>query len=336
MHILVTGGAGYVGSHVCKALATSGFHPIVLDDLRRGHRSAVQWGPLVVGDCGDPAVLGDVFGRFAIKAVMHFAALAYVGESIEAPDVYFRNNVMATINLLDAMKSCGIQNIIFSSSCATYGIPSIVPITEDHPQKPINPYGESKLMVERILYWYGLRFGMSWSTLRYFNAAGADPDCEIGENHDPEPHLLPRALATAAGLLPCLDILGDDYETPDGTAIRDYTHVTDLAHAHVLALRYLMSGGTSDAFNLGTGNGSSVLDVKRAVESVVGASIPVSHQPRRPGDPPKLVADPSKARRVLGWEIQYSDLPTIVETAWRWYRRNATSATQPAVQSNGS
>ena len=322
MHVLVTGGGGYIGSHTCKMLAQAGFQPVVLDDLRRGHRWAVQWGSLLEGDCGDPVVLEQVFKSYPIEAVIHFAAYAYVAESMQAPDLYFRNNVVATLNLLDAMRTHGVQTIVFSSSCATYGLPITVPITEEHAQAPVNPYGESKLIVEKLLHWYGHSFGLSWSALRYFNAGGADPDCQLGEDHQPEPHLLPRVLAAAAGLLPFLEIFGTDYDTPDGTAIRDYVHVTDLADAHVLAMKYLLSGGASGAFNLGNEIGHSVREVIAAAETVAGTTIPVAMCPRRDGDPPRLVADASKARNVLKWRPQYSDLSTILETAWRWQHRN--------------
>ena len=334
MQVLVTGGAGYIGSHTCKMLAKSGFQPLVLDDLRRGHRWAAQWGPLVEGDCGDPAVLDHVFRTNPIKAVIHFAAYAYVGESMQAPEMYFRNNVVATLNLLEAMRKHGVPAIVFSSTCATYGLPITVPISEDHVQAPVNPYGESKLMVEKLLHWYGVSYGLSWSALRYFNAGGADPDCELGEDHEPEPHLLPRVLATAAGLLPAVEIYGTDYDTPDGTPIRDYIHVTDLAQAHVLAMKYLQSGGASGAFNLGTETGHSVREVTTAAEAVTGSAVAVVDRPRRDGDPPRLVANASKARNVLGWRPQYSELTTILETAWRWQNRNAVHSVSPAAQSS--
>lgn len=299
---------------------------MALDDLRRGHRSAVQWGPLIEGDCGDSAVLARVFKSFEIEAVIHFAAYAYVGESMDTPDMYFRNNVISTINLLDAMRLHGVGTIVFSSSCATYGVPVEIPIREGHPQTPINPYGESKLMVEKILQWYGRSYGVSWSALRYFNAAGADPDNELGEDHEPEPHLLPRVLSAASGKLQHIEIFGTDYPTPDGTAIRDYVHVTDLAEAHVLATRYLLSGGESGAFNLGTGEGHSVREVTAAAEAVTGRRIPVKKQPRRDGDPARLIADASKARDVLGWAPQYSELSTMLESSWRWVNRSAILA----------
>lgn len=323
MNVLVTGGAGYIGSHTCKLLAKAGFHPLALDDLRRGHRSAVNWGPLIEGDCGDPATLETVFSKYSIDAVIHFAAYAYVGESMQAPEMYFRNNVVGTLNLLDAMKAHDVRTIVFSSSCATYGHPVTVPINEDHPQAPVNPYGESKRMVEGLLRWYGQCHGFKWAALRYFNAGGCDPDGEIGEDHDPEPHLVPRVLAAAAGRLPSVEIYGTDYSTPDGTAIRDFIHVTDLAQAHIHAANYLLAGGVSGAFNLGTGTGHSVREVITAAERVTGKSIPVNEQPRRPGDPSELIAEASKARNVLGWTPLHSDLHTILETAWRWQNRNA-------------
>ena len=331
MYVLVTGGAGYIGSHTCKVLAKSGFQPLVLDDLRRGHRSAVQWGPLVEGDCGAPAMLERVFESYPINAVVHFAGYAYVAESMRAPDLYFRNNFVATLNLLDAMRAHGIQSIVFSSSCATYGLPNTVPITEEHPQLPVNPYGESKLMIEKLLRWYGQSFGLAWSALRYFNAGGADPDGQLGEDHDPEPHLLPRVLTAAAGLIPSVEIYGTEYDTPDGTAIRDYVHVTDLAEAHVLAIRHLLSGGESGAFNLGTETGHSVREVLTIAEAVTGKTIPVVERPRRDGDPPRLVADASKARDVLGWRPQNSELSTILDTAWQWQHRNLDLLSQPSV-----
>jgi UDP-arabinose 4-epimerase len=318
MHILVTGGAGYIGSHACKALAEAGFHPVVVDDLRQGHAWAVRWGPLVQGNFGDRNLLSRTFQQYPIKAVVHFAASAYVGESMRVPDLYFQNNVVNTVSLLDGMRENGVKHIVFSSSCATYGQPRQVPISEDHPQSPVNPYGESKLMVEKLLYWYGQAYDLSWAALRYFNAGGADPDGQLGEVHEPEPHLLPTVLAAAQGSIPHLEVFGTDYDTPDGTAVRDYIHVTDLAAAHVLALRYLLNGQTSAAFNLGTGSGYSVRDVVSTVERVTGRDVPVVERPRRSGDPAKLVADPRKATSILGWRPRYSDLQTVIETAWRW------------------
>jgi UDP-glucose-4-epimerase GalE len=322
MHVLITGGAGYIGSHTAKALAGAGFQSVVVDDLRHGHGWAVRWGPLEKADLADKALLRGIFQKYSIEAVIHFAAFAYVGESMAAPHLYFQNNVVNTINLLEVMREAGVRHLVFSSSCATYGYPERIPISEDHPQCPVNPYGESKLMVERILHWYGLAYGLAWAALRYFNAAGADPDGELGEMHTPEPHLIPRIIAAAQGALPCVDIYGVDYTTRDGTAIRDYIHVTDLAEAHVLALRFLQSGGAATAFNLGVGCGYSVREVISKVEQVSRRKVPIRESARRPGDPPALIADASKANHLLKWRPACSSLDRIVETAWNWYRNN--------------
>ncbi len=317
MAVLVTGGAGYIGSHAAKALAQAGYQPVVLDNLSRGFRDAVQWGPLVVADVADRTAVRKALREYGIDAVMHFAAFAYVGESMEAPGRYFDNNVAGTLNLLEAMREAEVKKIVFSSTCATYGDPQHVPISEKHVQRPVNPYGESKLMVERMLHWYSSIHHFGAVPLRYFNAAGADPDGEVGERHDPETHLLPLALAAASGARSALDIYGTDYPTPDGTAIRDYLHVTDLAEAHVAALRYLDAGGPSDAFNLGTGAGHSVREMVKTVEQVTSRKVPVRECPRRAGDPVSLIADASKAVRVLRWSPQYS-LEHMVRTAWEW------------------
>jgi UDP-arabinose 4-epimerase len=316
MHVLITGGAGYIGSHTAKLVARAGLQPVVLDNLSRGHREAVQWCPLVVADIADREALQKVFREYSIEAVIHFAAFAYVGESMQAPDLYFRNNVVGTLNLLDVMREAGVRHIVFSSTCATYGRPRQIPISEDHIQQPVNPYGESKLIVERLLHWYGEIFGLSWVALRYFNAAGADPEAELGEDHDPETHLIPIAIAAALGTVPQLKIYGTDYETSDGTAIRDYVHVSDLAEAHLAALRYLSSGGVSTAFNLGTGAGHSVRQVAAMVEKVTGHRVPTAEVARRIGDPSCLIADPRKAKSALGWRPHHSSLEQIVRTAW--------------------
>jgi UDP-arabinose 4-epimerase len=318
MQVLITGGAGYIGSHTAKRLAQAGYEPVVLDDLRHGHRWAVRWGPLVEMDLSDRAGLAQVFREHRIAAVIHFAAFAYVGESMRAPAEYFRNNVVNTLNLLDAMRENGVGRIVFSSSCATYGKPRENPIPEDHPQQPVNPYGESKCMVERLLKWYGQAYGLAWTALRYFNAAGADPDGELGEAHDPETHLIPRAIAAAMGNLPALDLFGTDYDTPDGTAVRDYIHVTDLADAHLKALLRLHQGGRNAAFNLGTGCGYSVREVISMIEQLSGRKVPVNESPRRAGDPPMLVANSARACRELAWMPRLSSLRQIVETAWGW------------------
>jgi len=292
---------------------------VVLDNLSTGHRWAVKWGPLIEGNLADSTFLRELITTHRIQAVIHFAAHAYVGESVKKPRQYFRNNVVATLNLLDALVDTGVRHIVFSSTCSTYGIPERSPIPEAHPQFPVNPYGESKLFIERALHWYGLAYGLCWVALRYFNAAGADPEGELGEEHHPEPHLIPRVIEAALGRLPRVQIYGTDYPTPDGTAIRDYVHVTDLAEVHVLALTYLLEGGESTAMNLGTGRGHSVQEVIAAVERVTGRRIPIQEAPRRPGDPPALVADPTRAVGLFRWRPRYSSIDTVVETALQWY-----------------
>ena len=322
VNVLVTGGAGYIGSHACKALALAGYRPVAIDNLSTGHRWAAKWGPLIEGDLADSDLLLDAMRSHRIEAVLHFAASAYVGESMTDPAKYFRNNVGNTLNLLETMRTAGVARMVFSSTCSTYGIPETVPIGEDHPQHPVNPYGESKLMVERMLAWMGRAHGLQWMSLRYFNAAGADPDGEIGEDHNPETHLIPLAIETAMGRRPELSIFGTDYATPDGTAVRDYIHVSDLAQAHVLALQYLESGGASAALNLGTGIGYSVREVVAAVEGVGGLPVAVRYAPRRAGDPPALFAAAQHARELLGWAPSHSSLREIVDTAWRWHRQH--------------
>src|SRR5487761_746431 len=324
--ILVTGGAGYIGSHACKALARAGYEPVTYDSLVRGHRAAVRWGPLVEGDLADCALLAATLKRHHVAAVMHFAAFAYVEESVREPALYFRNNVINTFGLFEAMREADVARIVFSSTCATYGVPERVPISEDTPQRPVNPYGEGKLMVERALHWLDAAHGLRYASLRYFNAAGADPDGEIGEDHDPETHLIPLILQAAAGARPHVTIFGEDYDTPDGTCVRDYIHVTDLAEAHVRALQYLEGGGSSVALNLGTGTGHSVRETIACAGRVTGLSIPKREAPRRAGDPPILVADARRARAVLGWQARLSDLDTIVATAWAWHSARAGQA----------
>lgn len=320
--VLVTGGAGYIGSHTCKRLAKGGFLPITLDNLECGHRWAVKWGPLVEGDLCDGQLIQNVIEHYSVEAVLHFASYAYVGESVENPRKYMRYNVLNALNVLDAMVSTGVRNIIFSSSCATYGIPARTPISEDFTQMPVNPYGESKLYIERVLKWYGEAHGLKWVALRYFNAAGADPEAEIGEKHCPETHLIPLVIKAALGEGEPVRVFGTDYPTPDGTAIRDYIHVADLAEAHVLALDYLCSNGPSLGLNLGTGTGHSVKEVIDSVERVSGRAVPRQEAPRRAGDPPVLVADPSKARNVLGWRPLWVELDHIVSTALKWHQSN--------------
>lgn len=318
--VLVTGGAGYIGSHACKALAKAGYTPIAYDNLSFGHRWAVQWGPLVEGDVADASLLRRTMRDYRIGAVMHFAAFTYVGESMTEPAKYLHNNTVNAVTLLDAMRAEGVGSVVFSSTCATYGTPVAVPIAEDHPQAPINPYGDSKLMVEKALHWYGQAYGLRWMALRYFNAAGADPAARIGEQHDPETHLIPLVLDAALGRRAAIDVYGTDYPTPDGTAIRDYIHVDDLAEAHVKALGHIQNSGSSMALNLGTGRGYSVREVIAAVERVSGRKVPVREAPRRAGDPPALVAQPALAQRTLGWTAE-ADLDHIVATAWRWHTR---------------
>jgi UDP-glucose-4-epimerase GalE len=319
--VLVTGGAGYVGSHACKALAGAGYLPVVYDNLSRGHREAVCWGPLVEGDLHDVPRLATALRTHNIAAVMHFAALAYVGESMADPETYYRNNVGGTLALLTAMREAEVGTIVFSSTCAVYGVPDRLPIAEATAKGPLNPYGETKLAIERVLHWYNLCYGLRFAALRYFNAAGADPDGEIGENHEPETHLIPRVLRAALGTGEAVEVYGTDYATPDGTAIRDYIHVTDLADAHVRALGYL-AGGESGALNLGTGQGCSVRQVIAAVERIAGRPVPFRETARRAGDPPELVADPALARIRFGWQPRHSDLDTIIATALAWERRS--------------
>lgn len=318
--VLVTGGAGYVGSHACKALALAGYIPVTIDDLSTGHRDLVRWGPFEKGDVGDSTFLAEIFGRHRPLAVLHFAARSLVGESMQQPALFYRTNVASTLTLLDVMRAHGVDNIVFSSTCATYGLPERIPIGEDTQQRPVNPYGWSKLMVERILADHGAAYGLQWAALRYFNAAGADPDGETGEDHRPETHLIPRALLAAAGEVPCLELFGTDWPTPDGTCIRDYVHVSDLAEWHVAALSHLLAGRGPLALNLGTGRGWSVRQVLDSVERVSGRGVPVREVARRAGDPPVLVADASRAAAVLGAESRLGELDVIVETAWRFLK----------------
>jgi UDP-glucose-4-epimerase GalE len=319
--ILVTGGAGYVGSHACKALANAGYRPVVYDSLARGHAAAVKWGPLVQGELHDSARIAAAIREHQVAAVLHFAAFAYVGESVTQPELYYGNNVNGTLAMLAAMRDAGVGTIVFSSTCAVYGVPDAVPIREDTAKAPLNPYGDTKLAIERVLHWYAGAYGLRYAALRYFNAAGADPAGEIGEDHEPETHLIPRVLRAALGTGEPVEIYGTDYPTPDGTAIRDYIHVTDLADAHVKALGDLAADGASFAVNLGTGQGCSVHEVIAAVERIGGRKVPRRETARRPGDPPELVADPRRAADRLGWQPRHSDLDTIVATALAWESR---------------
>jgi UDP-glucose-4-epimerase GalE len=316
--VLVTGGAGYIGSHACKALAQAGYTPVAYDNLVYGHREAVRWGPLEVGDIADRARLDAVIAEYRPEAVMHFAAYAYVGESVQDPAKYYRNNVSFTMGLLDAMHTHSVNKFIFSSTAATFGEPKYTPIDEQHPQQPINPYGRTKLMVEQALADYGRAFALKSVCLRYFNAAGADPEGQLGERHEPETHLIPLVLQVASGRRPSISVFGRDYDTPDGTCIRDYIHVQDLCSAHWLALEALMNGADSQSYNLGNGNGFSVQEVIDTAEKVTGQKIPVINEPRRNGDPARLIADSRLARERLGWQPQYADLITIIKHAWRW------------------
>ncbi|TVR72105.1 MAG: UDP-glucose 4-epimerase GalE [Sphaerobacteraceae bacterium] len=322
MRVLVVGGAGYIGSHTALTLAEAGHQPVVFDNLTMGHEWAVQWGEFVQGDLSDADLLRKVLREHQIEAVIHFAAFAYVGESVQNPRKYFENNLVSTLSLLHAMLDSDVRQIIFSSTCASYGIPEQVPINESHPQNPINPYGDSKLMVERILHWYGEAYDLKWIALRYFNAAGADPQGRIGESHDPETHLIPLVIDAALERRGPVQIFGTDYATQDGTAVRDYIHVLDLADAHVRALEYLAGGGESQPINLGTGRGYSVREVVESVGRVSGRPVPFEEGPRREGDPPELVADPSRALEVLGWRARYQELDDIVGTAWEWHSKS--------------
>jgi len=321
-HLLVTGGAGYIGSHALRALRRAGHTAVVVDDLRAGSApERVGDAPLVKVDAGDPAGLADVMRRYGpFDGALHFAGSISVPESVARPLLYYRNNTAASAVLLDACVRHGLRAFVFSSTAAVYGAPETQPIPEGAPLDPQNPYGASKAMVERQLADAATAHGLAWAALRYFNASGADPAGGIGECHDPETHLIPLALEAAAGLRPALQLFGTDYATRDGTCVRDYIHVTDLAEAHVLAVESLLAGGSSDAWNLGTGRGSTNREVLAAVERVTGRRVPVREAPRRPGDPPVLVADPSRFRRALGWAPRHSDLDTIVRTAWAWLR----------------
>jgi UDP-glucose 4-epimerase len=318
MAILVTGGAGYIGSATAALLRERGEHVVVLDDLFRGHREAVPPGePFYEGKIGDRELVARIAREHDLDACIHFAALAYVGESVSDPARYYANNVEQGIALLDTLLSANIRHVVFSSTCATYGEPQQVPISEEHPQSPTNPYGWSKLFMERIMQNYDPAYGLRFVALRYFNACGAaSPD--LGEDHDPESHLIPNVLRAAQGLIPAVSVFGNDYPTPDGTPIRDYIHVSDLGSAHILALDYLRGGGKSDYINLGNGQGYSVMQVIETARQVTGQPIPVRVEPRRAGDPSRLVANADKARSILGWKPVYTDLASIVRSDWEW------------------
>jgi UDP-glucose 4-epimerase len=319
--ILIVGGAGYIGSHVNKLLTRKGHQTVVYDNLANGHRELARWGEFVQGDLADKDALHSLFSKFKFSTVMHFAALAYVRESVADPQKYYVNNVQNTLQLLGAMLEHGVRQIVFSSTCATYGVPQEIPITETHPQFPVNPYGWTKLMVERILHDYSQAYGMRHVNLRYFNAAGADPESEIGEWHVPETHLIPLALEVACQKASHINIFGDNYPTADGTCIRDYIHVNDLARAHELAMQYLESAHQDESFNLGNGRGFSIKEVIAAAEKVTGRKIKSLIAPARMGDPAILVGSSKKAYEILGWRPEFTRLADIIKTAWDWHRK---------------
>lgn len=319
--ILIVGGAGYIGSHVNMELNKRGYETVVYDNLIYGHREAVKWGIFEYGDLRDTTRLEELFNRYEIEAVFHFAAFAYVGESVNNPSKYYNNNVAATINLLDVMVRHNVEYFVFSSTCATYGQPDKMPITEDMPQKPINPYGASKLMVERILEDYETAYGLHSVCLRYFNAAGDDPEGEVGEMHDPETHIIPLILDAAIGKRESIKVFGTDYPTKDGSCIRDYIHVLDLADAHIRALDYMKEEKVSNRFNLGTSSGTSVIEMVDAAKRITGVDFKVEYADRRPGDPAELIGSNVKAKEVLGWEPKFSDIKTILKDAWDWHQK---------------
>lgn len=327
--VLVTGGAGYIGAHACKALAKSGYLPVVYDDLSLGHAAHIKWGPHVAGDVRDAAALEAAMRAHQVAAVIHFAALSAVGESMANPARYYDTNVRGTMAILDAMVAAGVPHLVFSSTAAVYGEPDKLPITEDSKLEPVNPYGRTKLICERMAADYATH-GVKAVALRYFNASGADPETEIGEKRAVETHLIPRAMMALQGYIHDFQVFGSDFPTPDGTAIRDYIHVTDLAEGHVQALRYLEGGGAPGAFNLGVGHGYSVLEILKAVEAASGRAMPAPKGARRPGDPNVLVADASRARHTLGFNPTHSDLKTIAETAWAWHRIAHPARNDPA------
>jgi len=332
MNVLVTGGAGYIGSHMVKMLLAHGADVVTYDNLSGGYRDAVLGGDFIEGDLNDVATLADTFARYRFDAVMHFASLIQVGESMEQPSGYFRNNLVGTLNLLDAMRAARVRRFIFSSSAAVFGNPDYTPIDEAHPAFPINPYGFSKWAVERMLAYFDRAYGIRSVSLRYFNAAGADPDGKLGERHQPETHLIPLVLQAASGRRPSITIFGTDYPTPDGTCVRDYVHIVDLCQAHLLALERLADGGDSAAYNLGNNKGFSVKEIVRAVEHVTSKAVPVVQGARRAGDPATLVADSTKAIRELGWRPRFGTLETIIAHAWAWEQKQIADVAKPAYR----
>lgn len=326
--ILVAGGAGYIGSHTCKALARAGFLPVTLDNLVTGHAQAVKWGPLHEGDIGDQDLVARLVNTYGIRGAVHFAAYSLVGESTRDPTKYYRNNVGAGVSFVQALVGSGVDVIVFSSTAAVYGTPNCSPIPEEHALCPINPYGASKLAFEQLLHWVGEAHGLRSTILRYFNAAGADPEGELGELHEPETHLIPLLCKAVLGEAPSLTVFGDDYPTSDGTAIRDYVHVSDLADAHVLALRRLLDGGDSLTLNLGAGRGATVLEIIRAAEEVLGRPVPYSLGARRDGDPVSLVANTHLAETELNWRPVRSELSSIIADAFRWHEAHGPAAAE--------
>jgi UDP-glucose 4-epimerase len=323
MNVLVIGGAGYIGSHCVRQLLAAGHKPVILDSLVYGHAESIPANvPFIQGDLGDPICVGEVLEKYRIEIVMHFAAFCYVGESVHEPLKYYENNIAKPIKLLQTMKEKGVNRFVFSSTCATFGVPEKMPMNETLPQAPINPYGQTKLDMEYMLRWCANAYGLSFAAFRYFNAAGASADGSIGEDHNPETHLIPLAFWAAMGKGQELKVFGDDYPTPDGTCLRDYVHVDDLSRAHIAVFPKLENPGSQFFYNLGTGKPASVMEVIEAVESVTGLKVPYSMAPRRAGDPPALYADSTKARTELNWEIQYPDIRSIVETAWNWHKKH--------------
>jgi UDP-glucose 4-epimerase/UDP-arabinose 4-epimerase len=327
--VLVTGGAGYIGAHTCKALAAQGYMPVTFDNLSTGHRDFVKWGPLVIGEIIDADAVASALHRYDVSAVIHFAAHANIGESVSEPREYYENNVAGSLSLLRGMARAGVDKFIFSSTCAIYGQPEHVPVAESERPRPITPYGVSKLMVEQIATDFRSAYDLAFTALRYFNASGADPDCELGELRDPETHLIPRAMMALQGHIDDFQVFGTDFPTPDGTAVRDYIHVSDLADAHVLAVADLLDGGQGDVFNLGAGKGHSVKQVLDAIATETGLPLPAPSGPKREGDAASLFADATLARQRLGWRPKASDLSTIVGSAWRWHRKAHPKRNRP-------